>query len=71
MAIQKNEDDFDPEYFCQDGCGAIIYKDRAPWEMSERVKKMSEADMSAIFKKYLDELDVSATIRRQSVLFLE
>ncbi len=69
MAIRENEDGFNPEYFCQDGCGAIIYEDRLPWKMTDRVKNMKADDMSAIFQKYLDELGVSATIGRQSVEF--
>lgn len=64
-AIQENEDGFYPEYFNQDGSGVILYEDRMPWEMTERVKNMTEDNMSAIFKKYLDELGVSANISRQ------
>lgn len=69
MAIQNNEDGFYPEYFSQDGYGAVIYEDRLPWEMTERVKNMKADDMSAIFQKYLDELGISASIGRQSVEF--
>ncbi len=68
-AIQKNEDGFEPEYFHHEGCGAVIYEERMPWEMTNRVKAMKADDMSAIFQKYLDELGVSATIERQSVEF--
>ena len=67
MAIQENEDGFNPRYFSQDGYGAVLYEDRLPWEMTERVKAMKADDMSAIFKKYLDELGISASIDRQSV----
>ena len=69
LAIQQNEEDFNPEYFCCDGYSAVIYEDRLPWEMSDRVKNMKAEDMEAIFKKYLDELGISATIGRQSVEF--
>ena len=67
MAIQNNEDGFNPEYFFDNGCGAVMYEDRLPWEMSERVKNMKAEDMAAIFQKYLDTLGISAPIGRQSV----
>ena len=67
MAIQNNEDGFNPEYFFDNGCGAVMYEDRQPWEMSERVKNMKAEDMTAIFEKYLDDLGTSASVGRQSV----
>jgi len=69
MAIRDNEEGFDPEYYYDDGCGAIIYPDRQPWDMSERVKAMSKDDMAAVFQKYLDDLGIKATIGRQTVEF--
>ncbi len=69
QAIQTHEEGFDPEYFSMDDYGVIVYTERMPWEMSERVKKMSIDDMSAIFQKYLDILGARATIERQSVTF--
>ncbi len=69
MAIQENEDGFAPEYLSHEGYGVIVYKDRQPWEMTDRVKAMKTEDMSAIFKKYLDDLGTSAPIERQSVVF--
>ena len=41
-----------------EGYGAILYKDRAPWEMTPRERHMMEESMEAIFKKYLVELDI-------------
>lgn len=67
--IQENEEGFYPGYFYNDGYGAIMYEDRLPWEMTDRVKNMTAEDMEAIFKKYLNELGVSATVERQSVEF--
>ncbi len=66
-AIQENEEGFYPEYILFENCGAILYEDRMPWEMSERVKKMSAKDMADIFQKYLDFLNITASIERQSI----
>ena len=66
-AIQDNEEDFYPDYFDEVGGSFIIYDERLPWEMSDRVKKMSAADMTAIFRKYLDELDVDVDVGRQCI----
>ena len=46
-----------------------IYLLLRPTGMTDRVKNMTAEDMEAIFKKYLDELGVSATVERQSVEF--
>ncbi len=69
IAIQENEDGFNPEYFHFEEYGAVLYKDRLPWEMTDRVKNMRAEDMAAIFQKYLNELGISASVSRQSVEF--
>ena len=68
-ALQRNEDDFYPEYYSHDGDGAVIYEDRFPWEMTDRVKNMTADDMTAIFTKYLDELGIKANLGRQYIEF--
>ena len=68
MAIQQNEDGFQPRCFQGSYHGeAIMYEDRQPWEMPKRVLTMKAADMDAIYEKYLDELGVSAHADRQSI----
>ena len=57
-AINNNEKDFYVEclqgvYFYEN---AILYEDRQPWHMSDRVKGMTAKDMGEVFKKYLKEL---------------
>lgn len=70
-AINENEDGFDVDYYDGEYEEAIAYEDRAPWEMSDRVKQMkNREDMKAIFAKYLNELDIKEfAFERQSVEF--
>ena len=57
-AMLENEEGFDVEYLCGEETYAVMYVNRFPWEMSNRVKKMKLEDMEAVFKKYLDELNL-------------
>ena len=69
-AISENEDGIDVQYCCgeYDSENSILYSDRLPWEMSERVRNMNENDMAEIFMKYLRELGINkAVCERQSV----
>ena len=64
MAINENEEDFDVtcchgEYSDEN---AILYEDRLPWEMSNRVRQMKSEDMSAVFEKYLKEIHLLTSI---------
>ena len=68
-AITINEEDFIVNYFCnEDGDEIIIYEDRQPWEMSDRVRAMSADDMRKVFGKYLKDLNISdEVVERQSI----
>ena len=69
-AINENENGIDVQYCCgeYDSENSILYSDRLPWEMSERVRNMNENDMAEIFMKYLRELGINeAVCERQSV----
>lgn len=66
-AINENEDGFYVTYIDTGHESAIIYEIKFPWEMSERVKKMTADDMTAVFKKYLDEIEVSTTVARKLI----
>ena len=66
-AIQENEDGFDVEDYTGEDEEAVMYVDRMPWEMSDRVKKMTFEDMEAVFRKYLNELDIKTNFDRQTV----
>lgn len=68
-AINQNEEDFNVEY-CDGEYpeeSAILYEDRQPWDMSERVKNMKPDDMRELFNKYLVPLDITAEVSRRSV----
>ena len=68
-AINAFEDGFYVEYLRQD-YGAVMYCQGMPWQMSERVKAMTEEDMAAVFKKYLKELGLeNVQLGMQSVEF--
>ena len=68
-AITINEEDFSVDYYCNDdGEEIIIYVDRQPWEMSDRVRAMSADDMRKVFAKYLKEFNISdEVVERQSI----
>ncbi len=68
-AINEHEEGFDVvyangEYFDE---ASVLYEDRMPWEMSDRVKSMKDDDMEEVFRKYLDILGITVDISRQSV----
>ena len=67
-AIKKNEN-IDVQYYNGDEESAILYTERLPWEMTEKEKALTEEDMATIFKKYLDELGVTASPDRYSITF--
>lgn len=70
MAINENEKDFYVEYCSGEYSeeNSIIYTDRLPWEMSDRVKAMTCEDMTEVFMKYLRELGINNDVcDRQSV----
>lgn len=69
-AIKENEG-IDVEYYNGDGDSAILYTYRLPWEMTDKEKALTEADLHAVFKKYLDELGVEALIDTYSVTFCD
>lgn len=61
---------FTSEVNDETGEGAVLYMDRAPWEIEDKVRGMSEDDMKAIFAKYLAELGVTEFyFDRQSIEF--
>lgn len=72
--INENEEGIDVQYCCgkYDNENSILYTDRLPWEMSDRVKNMNENDMAEIFIKYLRELGINeAVCEKQSVEYSE
>lgn len=72
IAVNNNEANFDVDYLKGEDTGAVVYCDRQPWEMSDRVKQMTEEDMENVFRKYLAELHLpyaEIAVERQSVLF--
>lgn len=59
---------FEAQVPSEDGYGAIMYRDCAPWEMEEKVRNMSYEDMEEIFAKYLAEIGVKEfDFERQSI----
>lgn len=67
-AICEAEEGFNVSYHNSEYDETVImYEERLPWEMSERVKSMTAEDMKNVFQKYLDELKVKAEIGYQEV----
>lgn len=69
-AINENEEGFDVVYANGEYSdeASVLYKDRMPLDMSDRVKSMKADDMREVFRKYLDVLGITADIiSRQSV----
>lgn len=62
LAMNENEEGFDVSFCCgeYDEETAVIYTNRLPWQMSERVRSMTIDDMDAVFAKYIGELGVKA-----------
>ena len=68
-AINEHEEGFDVVYANgeYEHESSVLYEDRMPWEMSDRIKSMKADDMREVFRKYLDILGITADISRQSV----
>ena len=41
---------------------SVLYEDRMPWDMSDRVKAMKADGMREVFRKYLSILGIEADI---------
>ena len=59
--INSNEKDFEVGYFAGEYYeeDSVMYEDRQPWDMSDRVKAMSADDMRDVFMTYLEELGIT------------
>ena len=68
-AINENEEDLD--VICCEGIydeeAAVMFTEGLPWQMSERVRNMTEDDMRALFAKYTTDLGVDVEANYHSV----